>query len=177
LVGNLTQRQDNNLGITENYYPDVVNRLDHTTGPSPLQMHYDQMENISSRSDIGSNATWTYDPVHKHQVLTAGDNNHTYRYDSNGNASNRNVSVLPWPMVEGSARRKMPQSSLTHRNGVQVKDGWMGQQVMQNRCASPWFADGGSGRNGRKRRSWKRRSDPERCCRKLRGAMAFTRDC
>ena len=94
--GNVTQRQDNNLGLTENFYPDILNRLDHTTGPSALQMHYDVMGNITSRSDIASGATWTYDPVHKHRVLTAGDSNHTYTYDNNGNVITRNGNSINW---------------------------------------------------------------------------------
>ncbi|MDB6045686.1 MAG: hypothetical protein JWM63_4237 [Gammaproteobacteria bacterium] len=48
-VGNLTQRQDNNQGLTENAYPDALNRLDHTVGDTNTQLTFDS---------IGRLATW-----------------------------------------------------------------------------------------------------------------------
>jgi RHS repeat-associated protein len=48
-VGNLTQRQDNNKGLTENVYYDNLYRLDHTTltnGGTNLQMSYDLTGNV-----------------------------------------------------------------------------------------------------------------------------------
>jgi len=107
-LGNLTQRQDNNAGLTEDFFPDVLNRLDHSTLSAKgtvstnLQMHYDALGNISSRSDVAGGANWVYDPVHVHQVRTAGDANHTYSYDNtngaagNGNVTLRNGSSIAW---------------------------------------------------------------------------------
>ena len=42
-VGNVTQRQDNNIGTTENFYYDNLYRLDHSTlgGATNLQMQFD----------------------------------------------------------------------------------------------------------------------------------------
>jgi RHS repeat-associated protein len=109
LMGNVIQRQNNNAGLTENFYYDNLYRLDHSTlaGTTNLQMCYDNtagactanlagMGNITSRSDIASGAAWTYDPVHKHQATQAGDTSHTYTYDANGNAATRNGTLLGW---------------------------------------------------------------------------------
>jgi RHS repeat-associated protein len=52
-------------------------------------MHYDAMGNITSRSDVAGGATWTYDPVHKHQVTQAGNSTFAYTYDANGNMTSR----------------------------------------------------------------------------------------
>ncbi len=65
LVGNVTQRQDINFGLTESFCYDNVYRLDHSTltnlctGTTNLQMTYDAMGNISSRGDIAGGAAWT----------------------------------------------------------------------------------------------------------------------
>jgi len=59
-VGNLTQRQDNNLPVvTENVYPDSLYRLDHTVGDTSTQMSYDSMGRISAwgASGLLSNVT------------------------------------------------------------------------------------------------------------------------
>jgi RHS repeat-associated protein len=102
LVGNVTQRQNNALGLTESFCYDNVYRLDHSTltglctGATNLQMVYDAMGNITSRSDIASGATWTYSTTHKHQALQAGDAGHTYTYDPNGNAITRNGFGISW---------------------------------------------------------------------------------
>jgi RHS repeat-associated protein len=95
VMGNLTQRQDNNLNLTENFYYDTLYRLNHSTlnGTLNLQMGYDNTGNITSKSDVSS-SQWTYDPTHIHQVLTAGSN--TYAYDANGNVLTRNGSGLSW---------------------------------------------------------------------------------
>jgi RHS repeat-associated protein len=90
-MGNVTQRQDNNQGLTEDFFYDNLYRLDHSTlgAVTNLQMHYDAMGNITSRSDIAAGATWTYDPVHKHQVTQAGNSTFAYAYDANGNMTSR----------------------------------------------------------------------------------------
>jgi RHS repeat-associated protein len=97
-MGNVTQRQDNNAGLTENFYYDNLYRLDHSTlgGTTNLQMQYDGMGNITSRSDIAAGAAWTYDPTHKHQVTQAGSTAYSYLYDGNGNVRNRNGTLIGW---------------------------------------------------------------------------------
>lgn len=102
LVGNVTQRQDNTLGLTENFYYDDVHRLKQSTLQNAagtvtnLTMTYRDNGNIDSRSDVAGGATWTYDPVHKHAVTQAGSSAFTYHYDANGNADNRNGNVINW---------------------------------------------------------------------------------
>jgi RHS repeat-associated protein len=100
LMANVTQRQNNNAGLTENFYYDADYRLDHSTlgGTVNLQMAYDTtgMGNISSRSDVASGAAWTYDPVRIHAVTQAGSSTYTYSYDANGNATSRNGYSVAW---------------------------------------------------------------------------------
>ena len=101
-VGNVTQRQDNNKGLTESFYYDNLYRLSYSTlanngtTATNLQMGYDTagMGNIASRSDVGNGSAWVYDPTHLHQVLTAGPN--SYVYDLNGNVTSRNGSAIQW---------------------------------------------------------------------------------
>ena len=98
LVGNLTQRQNNNLGLTENFYYDNVYRLDYSqlNGSTNLDLSYDAMGNITSRSDIAGGATWTYHSTKKHAVTQAGNSSFTYSYDGNGNAVTRNGYPITW---------------------------------------------------------------------------------
>jgi RHS repeat-associated protein len=97
-MGNVTQRQNNNLGLTENFFYDNLYRLDHSTlgGITNLQMAYDAMGDISSKSDVAASATWTYDPVRKHAVSQAGSASFSYSYDANGNVTSRNGSIIGW---------------------------------------------------------------------------------
>jgi RHS repeat-associated protein len=97
-MGNVTQRQNNNLGLTENFFYDNLYRLDHSTlgGVTNLQMAYDAMGDITSKSDVAAGATWTYDPVRKHAVTQAGSPSISYAYDANGNVSSRNGSIIGW---------------------------------------------------------------------------------
>jgi RHS repeat-associated protein len=97
-MGNVTQRQNNNLGLTENFYYDNLYRLDHSTlgGNTNLQMAYDAMGDITSRSDVAAGATWTYDPARKHAVTQAGSSAFTNAYDANGNVTSRNGSIIGW---------------------------------------------------------------------------------
>ena len=97
-LGNVTQRQNNNAGLTENFYYDSDYRLDHSSlnGTLNLQMHYDDAGNITSRSDLAGGATWTYDPSHKHAVTQAGSSAYSYSYDDNGNATARDGLGITW---------------------------------------------------------------------------------
>jgi YD repeat-containing protein len=68
-MGDVTERQDNNQGLTENFYYDADYRLDHSTlnGILNLQMTYDGGTpgpgNITARSDVAGGSAWTYDTV------------------------------------------------------------------------------------------------------------------
>lgn len=97
-IGNLTQRQDNNLGLTENFYYDGDNRLSYSmlNGTRNLTMTYDAMGDITSRSDISNGATWTYDPAHKNQVTEAGSSAYQYAYDANGNVTSWMGNAVTW---------------------------------------------------------------------------------
>jgi YD repeat-containing protein len=97
-VGNVTERQNNNRGLTENIYYDGLNRLSHSqlNGSPNLSMTYANNGNILNRSDVASGATWTYDPTHIHQVTEAGSSAFTYSYDANGNVTARNGSIIGW---------------------------------------------------------------------------------
>jgi len=97
-VGNVTQRQNNNAGLNENFFYDNLHRLDHSTlgGVQNLALTYDATGNITSRSDVAASATWTYDPVKKHAVTQAGSSAYTYSYDANGNAVSRNGYTVTW---------------------------------------------------------------------------------
>lgn len=55
-VGNLSQRQNNNTTLSENFYYDNVYRLDHSTlgATTNLALTYDATGNITSKSDVAS---------------------------------------------------------------------------------------------------------------------------
>lgn len=103
-MGNVIQRQNNALGLTESFCYDNVYRLTKsalsgdstcTTGNN-LTVGYDNLGNIINRSDVASNATWTYDATKKHAVRQAGSSSFTYNYDANGNAITRNGYSIGW---------------------------------------------------------------------------------
>jgi YD repeat-containing protein len=92
-IGNLTQRQENNLGLTENFNYDTLYRLTSSTltnssvTTTNLTVTYDATGNITSRSDYDSGAAWTYDTNHIHQVTALGP--YPLTYDANGNTTER----------------------------------------------------------------------------------------
>jgi RHS repeat-associated protein len=102
LVGNVTQRQNNNAGLSENFYYDNLYRLDYSqltvagNTTTNLDLGYDAMGNITSRSDIAGGAAWTYHPTKKHAVIQAGSGSYTYAYDANGNATSRFGQTVTW---------------------------------------------------------------------------------
>ena len=98
LNGNVSQRQNNNVGLTENFNYDSDNRISTSTlnGTQNLSVTYDVNGNIINRSDVGSGTAWTYDPIRKHAVTQAGTGGYAYTYDYNGNATNRNGYALTW---------------------------------------------------------------------------------
>ncbi|HEV2272336.1 MAG TPA: RHS repeat-associated core domain-containing protein [Steroidobacteraceae bacterium] len=97
-VGNVTQRQDNNRGLSENFYYDSDNRLSYSTlnGTQNVSLNYNGMGNITSRSDVAGGATWTYDSIHVHEVTQAGSTAYAYAYDANGNVTSRQGSSIGW---------------------------------------------------------------------------------
>ncbi len=97
-VGNVTQRQDNSLGLSENFYYDNDYRLSYSTlnGTQNLSLGYNTMGNITSRSDVAGGAAWTYDPTHVHEVTEAGSNAYQYAYDADGNMTSRQGSAIRW---------------------------------------------------------------------------------
>lgn len=97
-MGNVIQRQDGNLGLTENIHYDNDYRLSYTDLGSTqnLSISYDPTGNITSRSDVASGHTWTYDPNRKHAVTVAGGSPYTYSYDANGNMTTREGSTINW---------------------------------------------------------------------------------
>lgn len=97
-VGNLTQRKDNNLNLTEDFVYDNLYRLDYSNlnGVQNLNVDYNAAGNITTKSDVGS---YTYpasgaSSVRPHAVTGAGTN--TFAYDANGNMSTKNGSTITW---------------------------------------------------------------------------------
>ncbi len=114
-MGNLKQRQDNNLGLTENVYPDNLYRLDHTVGDSNTQMTYDGMGRILTWAAYGkatvtnnfttpqSGCTYYTNPqLHAVRSSTAASQPaQSFCYDANGNtttisASGVNLGSVDW---------------------------------------------------------------------------------
>jgi RHS repeat-associated protein len=109
VVGNLTQRQDNNIpAVTENVFPDSLYRVDHTVGDTNTQFTYDSIGRISSWALNGGPAVpkdyttpqpgCTYYPDHAqpHAVrkATIGGNAQGFCYDANGN-----LTLITYPGV------------------------------------------------------------------------------
>jgi RHS repeat-associated protein len=97
-MGNVTERQDNNLGLTENIYYDNDYRFSYSklNGTQNLSVSYDGKGNITSRSDVASGATWTYGSTQIHAVTQAGSGAYAYAYDANGNAISRQGDSITW---------------------------------------------------------------------------------
>ena len=93
-AGNLQDRQDLRQGLTETFGYDALYRLTSTSGPGAqaLTIVYDAIGNVTSRTDLSG--TFTYDPVRKHAVTSAGGV--SYGYDANGNMSTRNGATIAW---------------------------------------------------------------------------------
>ena len=97
-LGNLTQRQDLNQGLTEDFLYDGLNRLtqsDVTGGASQIAktLDYDALGNITYKSDVGS-YLYGEGGAGPHAVTTAGSDG--YQYDTNGNMINGGGRVLTW---------------------------------------------------------------------------------
>ena len=116
-VGNLIQRQQNQLGLTEDFYYDALHRLDYSTlgGTTNLDLAYNAIGNITSRSDVAGGATWTYHATKKHAVVQAGSN--TYSYDANGSAETRNGHGITWTSYNYPSVINGPGKRLTFSYG------------------------------------------------------------
>ena len=79
--------------LCESFTYDSLERLDTVSrnGTQTLNVDYDLIGNISSRSDVG---TYSYHASKKHAVTAAGSN--TFAYDANGNVITRNGATLGW---------------------------------------------------------------------------------
>jgi RHS repeat-associated protein len=103
-VGNLTQRQDNNAGVTESVYPDALNRLDHTVGDTNTQRIYDSMGRVTSSPNSSTMFDYTtpqsvctyYANLQLHAIrhVQLNSNSTPLCYDANGN---RITAGGPWP--------------------------------------------------------------------------------
>lgn len=104
-VGNLTQRQDNNAAITENVYPDVLNRLDHTVGDTNTNLTYDTTGRLATWQALGATpnvldyttqqAGCTYyanAQPHAVRKSTQGQAATSVCYDKNGNQTSQIVN-------------------------------------------------------------------------------------
>lgn len=95
LVGNLKKRKDlNQSNLTEEFFYDNLNRVDYSTlnGVTNLDMTYDPLGNITSKSDVG---TYSYHATKKHQV-TSTSNGWSFGYDSNGNMTSGRGATTTW---------------------------------------------------------------------------------
>jgi RHS repeat-associated protein len=101
-VGNLTQRQDNNQGLTENAYYDNLHRLlsSTVTGDSSLTMTYAPNGNVLTKTLTGTGAysyNYAYHATKLHAVASlTGSASLAYSYDANGNLTNRAGTTLSW---------------------------------------------------------------------------------
>ena len=60
-------------------------------------------ETLRRKVSVASGATWTYDPVHKHEVTQAGGSSYSYSYDLNGNMTSRQGSSISWSSYDSPA--------------------------------------------------------------------------
>ena len=104
MVGNITQRQNNTLGLTENFWYDADNRVTCASltttcsGSSYTQFSYDNGSagpgNITSQTGVGSYSYPTPGGVRPHAVSSItgtfnGVTNPGFSYDANGNMTAR----------------------------------------------------------------------------------------
>ena len=103
-IGNLTERSDANLGLSETFYYDSRYRLDDSrlNGVQNLDVNYDAIGNIVFKSDVGAyiytqqQAACSYAGLtsQAHAVRVAGGV--SYCYDRNGNMTRRGNDVYLW---------------------------------------------------------------------------------
>jgi RHS repeat-associated protein len=94
-VGNLLSRKDvNQSNLTESFTYDDLYRLKSSelNGATTLQVSYDELGNITNKSDVGS---YTYDATKKHQLVSTS-NDWTFTYDNNGNMLTGRGAATTW---------------------------------------------------------------------------------
>ncbi|MGH8174771.1 MAG: RHS repeat-associated core domain-containing protein [Steroidobacter sp.] len=104
--GNVIQRQDNQQGLTENFYYDSRNRLDHSTrGSQTFDYTYDARGNITAKTGVGTYSYtanvagcsyYAHPQVHAVRQITGASATLNFCYDANGNMTNRNGTSLTW---------------------------------------------------------------------------------
>lgn len=86
-VGNLLERREQVLGLTEQFNYDSLNRLTRSEvlGQSPVTIQYDSLGNIVQRSDIGSYSYGEGDAGPHAVTSIVGPKSNTFSYDNRGN--------------------------------------------------------------------------------------------
>ena len=107
-AGNLSSRQERNLGIHEVFSYDSRDRLDFMTSSSGgfLDFGYDEIGNLTYKSDVGA---YSYDAAKKHAVVAAGANR--YEYDANGAVVNASGTTLAWSSFDLPTRIAHPSGN------------------------------------------------------------------
>jgi RHS repeat-associated protein len=100
-TGNLAAREEANLGVSETFGYDTMDRLDfvRSSGGAIVDLDYDEIGNVTYKSDVGN---YQYDPSKKHAVVRAGDN--TYAYDANGDVVNASGTTINWTSYDLPSR-------------------------------------------------------------------------
>jgi RHS repeat-associated protein len=107
-AGNLTQRKDNNLSLTEDFYYDNLYRLDYSrlngVATPNLDMTYDALGNITAKAEGASSSSYNYSTAQAgctyythtqpHAVRKVGTA--VYCYDANGNMTKRSGNNVTW---------------------------------------------------------------------------------
>ena len=108
VAGNLSSRQEGNLGVNEVFSYDSRDRLDFMTSSSGtfLDLAYDEIGNVTYKSDVG---TYAYDATKKHAVVAAGAN--SYAYDANGAVVNASGSTIAWTSFDLPTRIAHPSGN------------------------------------------------------------------
>jgi RHS repeat-associated protein len=113
-AGNLTQRQDLNQALVENFTLDGLDRIVASTlnGVSNLSVAYDAAGNVTSRSDVG---VYSYgDAAHRHAVTAAGSR--TFAYDANGNQVTRDGVSQSWASFNLPTVLRQPIGGTTYQS-------------------------------------------------------------
>lgn len=116
-LGNLTQRADANLSLTENFTYDVLNRLTSyaIVGGAAKTMTYDDLGNITSKSDVGAYVYPGAGNPRPHAVSSAGGQ--PYAYDANGNMIAGAGRTLTWTAFNKVASIAQGATSLSWEYG------------------------------------------------------------
>ena len=98
-AGNMTQREDLRLGLSETFTFDDLDRLTsaQVAGNTALSYGFDVVGNITHKSDTGNPFLYTTSAVHAVTQITAGQTTQNLSYDNNGNLANgTDVPTITW---------------------------------------------------------------------------------